>query len=202
MPTANFYHAWNFQENPFSPLPLNADPIGNRLLIGREAELREVSIRLASSGGAVCLDGPVGVGKTSLANIAAYRAQCDYLADRATHALLIPCHHSFQVSNSDTPEEFRLRVLIEVAQTLLSKASEFRLGLDMPGRAGLDAWLNSPLLSQWNLGLPAFNLGGGRQTNESTGYAESGFARTVTTWLEQIFPTDRVGGVVCVLDKH
>lgn len=195
------YNEWNFTDNPFSAMPLAADATGNKLFVGREDELRKIAIRLASSSSAVCLDGLVGVGKTSLANIAAYRAQQAYLSNRRSKPLIVPCRRSFQVSESESPDDFRLRVLTEVAQTLLEKASAYRLGLNMDGSVGLNAWLNSPLLSQWSLGVPVFSAGGGNQANESHGFTNSGFARTVIGWLENIFPEDRSGGIVCVLDN-
>ena len=201
MSSGSFYNSWNFTDNPFSARPLRADPVGNLLFVGREDELRRVGFRLAAGGAAVCLDGPVGVGKTSLANIAAFRAQAAYLENRRTHPLLVPCRHSFQVSNEEGPDQFRLRVLTEVAQTLLEKASAYRLGLSMEGSDGLNSWLNSPLLSQWSVGIPVFSAGGGSQANESSGYQQSGFIKAVTDWLEAIFPEDRNGGVICVLDN-
>lgn len=196
----SFYNRWNFTDNPFSARALKAEPVGDRLFVGRDEELRRVSFRLSAGDSAVCLDGTVGVGKTSLANVAAYRAERAFLADR-TNPLLIPCRESFQISTDETPDEFRLRVLREVAQTLLDKASTYRMGLNMEGREAIDAWLNSPLLSQWSMGVPIFSAGGGSQSNESDGYVRSGFMKTVTGWLENIFPEDRNGGVVCVLDN-
>jgi hypothetical protein len=71
----------------------------------------------------------------------------------------------------------------------------------MEGRANIDSWLNSPLLNQWSVGVPIFSAGAGSQSNESEGYLRSGFMKTVTGWLEGIFPTTRNGAVVCVLDN-
>lgn len=201
MSGGSVFNQWNFTDNPFSAMPLGADLIGNRLFIGRDDELRRIAIRLASSSSAICLDGLVGVGKTSLANIAAFRGQQAYLADRQSKPLIVPCRRSFQVSDSESPEDFRLRVLTEVAQTLLEKAAPYRLDVDMEGSKGLNAWLNSPLLSQWSLGVPVLSVGGGAQANDSNGFTSSGFVRTVINWLENIFPEDRSGGVVCVLDN-
>jgi hypothetical protein len=195
-----FYNRWNFSDNPFSARALKADAIGDQLFVGRDDELKRVSFRLAAGDSAVCLDGAVGVGKTSLANIAAYRAERAHVLDR-TSPLLLPCRESFQVSQSESPDEFRLRVLREVAQTLLDKASAYRMGLNMEGRENIDSWLNSPLHSQWSVGIPVFNVGAGNQANESDGYVRSGFMKTVTTWLESIFPDETNGGVVCVLDN-
>ena len=174
--------------------------MGDRLFVDRGDELRRVGFRLSSGGGAVCLDGPVGVGKTSLANVASYRAMQAYLAN-PKNSLLLPCRQSFQVSSEETADEFRIRVLTEVAQTLLEQASTFRIGLNMEGRDGIDKWLNSPLLTQWSGGVPILSAGFGAQSNESAGYSQSGFARTVIGWLENIFPENETGGVICVLDN-
>lgn len=201
MSSGSFYNNWNFADNPFSARPLRADPLGSSLFVGRDEELRRVGFRLSAGGAAVCLDGPVGVGKTSLANVAAFKAQSAYLANRRTHPLLVPCRNSFQVSSEESSDQFRVRVLTEVAQTLLAKASDYRIGLHMDGSDGLKTWLNSPLLTQWSLGVPIFSAGGGSQPNESSGYQQSGFVKTITDWLENIFPEDRSGGVICVLDN-
>lgn len=198
---SSIYNSWNFTDNPFSAMPLLADSLGDQLFIGRDEELRRVGLRLTSSASAVCLDGMVGVGKTSLANIAAFRALRSYRANSRTSPLIIPCRRPFQVSPTETPDDFRMRVLTEVAQTLLERSSEFRLGLNMEGSVGLNAWLNSPLLRQWSLGVPIFSAGGGAQSNESAGFTSSGFSRTVISWLEAIFPDNQNGGVVCVLDN-
>lgn len=198
---SSYYNDWHFKENPFSPRPLKADSIGSQLLIDRDQELRRIGFRLAAGGAAVCLDGPVGVGKTSLANVAAYRCQQSYLEQPTTNPLLIPCRESFQVSNEETPDQFRLRVLVEVAQTLLEKAATFNVSLQLEGTKGIDTWLNSPLLKQWSIGLPVLSGGGGIQANDSAGYETSGFIKTITSWLSAIFPEDRSGGVVCVLDN-
>lgn len=199
--TTSYYNDWLFRENPFSPRPLRADAIGNQLLIDRDDEVRRIVFRLAAGGAAVCLDGPVGVGKTSLSNVAAYRCQMSYLNDPQRNPLLIPCREAFQVSNDETPDQFRLRVLIEVAQTLLEKAAKFSVSLQIEGARGVDTWLNSPLLKQWSVGLPVLSGGGGVQANESTGYETSGFIKAVSSWLAEIFPEDRSGGIVCVLDN-
>ena len=192
----SIYNSWRFTDNPFSARPLGADSTGNRLFVGRDDELRKVGIRLASGGAAVCLDGPVGVGKTSLANIAAYRAEQKYRSDPDRSPLLVPCRQSFQVSSAESADEFKHRVLTEVAQTLLEKGPS----LEMIGSKSINAWLNSPLLSQWSVG-GTFSIGAGDQPNSSAGFTSSGFLKTVTGWLESIFPEDRAGGIVCVLDN-
>jgi hypothetical protein len=182
-------------------MPLKGNATGSQLLIGREDELRKVLFRLKSGGSSVSLDGPVGVGKTSLANVAAYRAQLDFLTSPNSTPLLIPCRASFQIAKDEAPEDFRFRILTEVAQTLIEQAPNFKLGVSMPNSTALEKWLNSPLLGQVQAQIATIGLGGGLQPNESQGFNSSGFAKLVTGWLESIFPDDQTGGVVCVIDN-
>lgn len=201
MANGSFYKNWNFTDNPFSAMPLKGDSVGSQLLIGRDDQLKAVLFRLKSGGAAVCLDGPVGVGKTSLANVAAYRAELEYFSDFNKSALLIPCRTTFQISKEETPENFRFRILTEVAQTLIQKAPALKLGIRMDGAASLSTWLNQPLLTQLEAQIAGFGIGGGSQTNDTQGFLASGFVKTVTQWLESIFPDDQTGGVICVIDN-
>lgn len=201
MANGSFYQDWSFTDDPFSAMPLKADEVGNKLLIGREEELRKVLFRLKAGGSAVCLDGPIGVGKTSLANVASYRAERDYIYDPNATPLLIPCRTTFQINKDESPDNFRFRILVEVAQTLIEKAPSFRIGIQMEKSTALDKWMNSPLLGQIQAQIPAFGFGKGSQTNDSAGFAASGLIKLVTQWLESIFPDDQTGGIVCVIDN-
>lgn len=201
MANGSFYQNWNFTDNPFSAMPLKGDDVGNKLLIGREDQLRAVLFRLKAGGSAVCLDGPVGVGKTSLANVAAYRAELDCYRDAKSSPLLIPCRTTFQISKDETPENFRFRILTEVAQTLIEKAPAFKKGARLDGSASLAAWLNSARATQLEAQIAGFGVGASASPNESQGYLISGFVKQVTQWLENIFPDDQTGGVICVIDN-
>lgn len=200
MANGSFYQDWGFTDNPFSPMPLGGNAFGNQLLVGREAELRSVLFRLKAGGEAVCLDGPVGVGKTSLANVAAYRAELQHFAEPNASPLILPCRKPFQISKEKSPADLRFEILLEVAQTLIQKAG----GLDRAkfnGSSSLNAWLNNPLMRQIEGQIAGFGLGNGAAPNESQGYADSGFIKQVTDWLESIFPDRSTGGVVCIIDN-
>ena len=201
MANGSFFQDWGFTDNPFSPMPLRGDVFGNQLLVGRNAELRAVLFRLKSGGEAVCLDGPVGVGKTSLANVAAYRAEQEYIESPTSTPLILPCRKPFQISKDESPEALRFRILTEVAQTLIEKAPLFRKRGALDASNSVNIWLNSPVLRQIEGQIAGFGLGGGGQTNDAMGYVESGFIKQVTQWLESIFPDRATGGVVCVIDN-
>jgi hypothetical protein len=90
------YAAIGLIENPFIVHALSADERGKRLLVGRDEELHMVAQRLHKHGKITCLDGHVGVGKTSLVNVAAYECYQAYLRSE-TPQLLIPAVSAFQL---------------------------------------------------------------------------------------------------------
>ncbi|WP_133066240.1 MarR family winged helix-turn-helix transcriptional regulator [Acidovorax kalamii] len=201
MANAGFYKQWGFLDNPFSPMPLSGDAFGSQLLIGRDVELNSVLFRLKSGGEAICLDGPVGVGKTSLANVAAFRAEQDFASDSNANPLLLLCRKPFQISTKQSPEELRFHILTEVAQTLIEKAAFYKSRGSMSSLKGIDSWLNNPMLSQVEGQILGFGLGGSSQPNESQGFRDSGFTKLITQWLETVFPDRTTGGVICVIDN-
>ena len=103
----------------------------------------------------------------------------------------------------DSADSFCTQVFVEVAQTLLDRASEVRtLGIDLHGRSALDAWLNSPQIAHVEIGLKAY-LEVARKTelNESPGFSAHGFENLVRKWLSEVFPARGGGGVVCIIDN-
>lgn len=201
MSSGSFYQDWGFTDNPFSPMPLVGNESGSQLLIGREAELKSVLFRLKAGGEAVCMDGPVGVGKTSLANVAAYRAEQEHIANQKSTPMILPCRKSFQISPKEPPEDLRFRILTEVAQTLIEKANFFKNRGSLNSGSAVNAWLNNPMMKQIEGQIAGFGVGYSSQTNDSQGFRDSGFIKLITQWLESIFPDRATGGVVCIIDN-
>jgi hypothetical protein len=196
------YTTWGFRENPFQPSPLHADSRGERLLVGRDVELGNVKTRLHRHGKVTCIEGEVGVGKTSLVNIAAFQCLNGFTQGKANQ-LLIPCRTPFQLQPKEKVDEFCTRVFVEVAQTLLDQAKRVRgLSLDMSNKEALDAWLNSPRISNIEVGLHAYvEVTRKAELNEGEGFNAHGFQELVQRWLKEIFPAHGSGGVVCVIDN-
>ena len=74
------YASYGLTESPFHVYALGADDRGVRLLVGRDTEISLVAQRLHKHGKITCLDGHVGVGKTSLVNVAAYECFSAFLS--------------------------------------------------------------------------------------------------------------------------
>jgi hypothetical protein len=210
------YAAIGLTENPFLVHALSPDERGKRLLVGRDDEVLLVAQRLHKHGKITCLDGHVGVGKTSLVNVAAFECFQAYLSGD-TPQLLIPSVTSFQLKKDGNVDQFCTEVFQGVAQTLLhyrSYLQDYRTSsIPLPH---LNAWLNSPIVEHLNVagnaglsigmpGVASASLGGGlkatSQVNQSTGFAQSGFDSLVKHWLNEIFAVQGNGGVVCVIDN-
>jgi hypothetical protein len=211
------YASIGLTENPFLVHALSPDERGERLLIGRDDDLQTVALKLHAHGLITCLDGHVGVGKTSLVNVAAFKCLQAYLKGE-TPQLLIPCASSFQLKKDGSVDQFCTEVFQGVAQTLLQYRShlehfEVPKGLSLPH---LDAWLNSPIVEHLNttgglgltVGVPGLaqvsakgDLSSSRQVNQSVGFSQSGFDALVKQWLNQIFSIQGNGGVVCIIDN-
>lgn len=208
------YASIGLVENPFLVQALSPDERGKRLLVGRDAEVGLVAQRLHKHGKITCLDGHVGVGKTSLVNVASYVCFQAYLRGE-TPQLLIPATTSFQLKKDGNVDQFCSEVFQGVAQTLLAHRKQVE-HFDGGTRPHLDAWLNSPIVDHVNaaaqgglsLGAPGIagvSVQGGtstsKQVNQSAGFAQSGFENLVRQWLDEIFARQGNGGVVCVIDN-
>ena len=199
----SIYLDWGFAQNPFDTTALPASEVGRKLLIGRDKELSALVRRLRNPPRIPTLEGANGVGKTSLANVAAFVCYDAYLED-SVGPLLIPCRRAFQLAADNDVDDFVTDVLMEVAQTLITE----RVRIKDRGRVAsnlktLDKWLNSSRISGWQLSGGLFGFGGGlgksAQANETAGYEKSGFRREVIQALTDIFGAGE--GVVCIIDN-
>lgn len=210
------YAALGLQENPFKIHALGASEVGKRLLVGRDEQVKLVAQRLHKHGKITCLDGHVGVGKTSLVNVATYNCFQAFLSGKTTQ-LLVPLSESFQLGKDDNVNDFCDRVFRKVANGLLAHREELKeYTLSGSNLEHVNAWLNSPIIEQINgslggsvtLGVPLVasatinTLGAtSKQANTSAGFSQEGFEQLVRKWLNEIFSIQGNGGVVCVIDN-
>lgn len=200
---------WNelgFSDNPYSPRPITADELGENLLVGRDKELKRLTTYLRSSGTHPTLEGPNGVGKTSLVSVAGFRLKQDFIDNKHQQAL-IPISEPFQLTGEDSAASFKRRVFFRVAQTLIENHEILRQrGYDVPDVESVDKWLNSPIFN--NLGggvniaaVAGVNASKGTSLNNGAGFTEDGFASAVSGWLKNCFRTSSAGGFIGVIDN-
>lgn len=67
-----------FTQNIYDHLPITADAVGERLLVGRETELAKLTNRIKGRNAIPTLEGEIGVGKTSIIAVASYRLEKEF----------------------------------------------------------------------------------------------------------------------------
>ncbi|AMC35269.1 MarR family winged helix-turn-helix transcriptional regulator [Janthinobacterium sp. B9-8] len=199
----SIYQEWGFKENPFSVSSLGANEEGKALLVGRDKELKKIKILLSIGEKWTCIDGAIGVGKTSLVNVAVFEQYNEFIANKRG-LLIIPCVESFQLSEDISIYDFRRQVLLAVAQTLLLKRCDLSFHTQyfhFSNIDSLDNWLNKPSFSNKGLGLGPISASGGETPNESIGFSENGIEKIIESWLRELFPNGNDGAIVCVIDN-
>lgn len=199
---------WNdlgFSDNPYSARPISPDDIGAQLLVGRDEELARLIKYLRSADTHPTLEGPNGVGKTSLVAVAGF-SLLEQFRDGKSNQALIPLPTPFQLTPDDSLESFRRRVLFAVAQQFINANALLKeRGLNVPDSDSVAKWLNSPVMGGIGFGATAAGFGGSAQTsttaNTSAGFSEAGFAATIRQWLTECFPSSAAGGFICVIDN-
>jgi len=198
----SIWPAFGFSANPYSQDTLAADETGDQLLVGRDNESYELQRLIGTEGSFPTLEGPIGVGKSSLLEVTAYRMRQACLAAKQGE-LYIPAVARFQpASDLDALEAEIYRV---IAQTLIRYASDFEdAGLFRPNVTELNKWLNASKYSSWQGGGGALGFeasaGGGEEGNTGEGYTKSGFPTAIRNLLMSAFGEQR-GGIVCILDN-
>lgn len=194
------YAKWGFNSSPFQTTSLPPSELGEKLLVGRDAELASLIRKISSAPKLATIEGLNGVGKTSVVNIAGYRLYREHI-DTGKGPLYIPCRKIFQLNPNQDVQSFVDTVLMEVAQTLIDKAVELKNRVGGVKTASIDRWLNSPQLTTYQGGVWVVQGGMQSETNTSAGFERSGFRKAVFSWLEQVFPAPEGGGIVCTIDN-
>ncbi|MFF4473942.1 hypothetical protein ACFYZ3_30870 [Streptomyces sp. NPDC001599] len=198
----DFWQGLGFGSNPYvvKPLPSNAD--GRELLVGRNVELRSLLRRIEEGDTHVVLEGPNGVGKTSLVAVAAWVAS-DRFRRRETTQLYLSLPEALQIK--EDASEFISDCYFAVARAFLDNEEVLkRAGRKVPKTKDIKAWLEAPVLKGRGLTISSPFGGGGltgsAAANGSAGFSNAGFRATIRTWLRDAFP-EGTGGLVGVIDN-
>lgn len=197
------YDIWTslgFEGNPYDQAFLSGTEEGAALFCGRQVELVRTQLGIGSGGSHVAIEGEAGVGKTSLARVAAFDMLQHGLID-TNGSLFVPVEAAMQLGPN--PAEFELEVWRNIANTLLQRQAQLRrANLHVPELAGLESWLNSPtVLTGGSANVLGFGGGATSTVNTSSGFGQSGFISLVRRELSRTFPSSAAGGVVCILDN-
>lgn len=202
----DLWEQFGFRENPYGTTPIPGDAEGERLLVGRDTEQRRLARRITSGATHPTMEGQNGVGKTSLVAVTAYGLAQDF-REGSTRQLLLPVGRTFQLDSSSTASDFIREVFFEVCQTIITHHELLNSwGRDrLPSLDSVRTWLNSPVVTSRGGGASLAGFGAsvteGNVANTSAGFNDSGFRTTVRAWLNELFPTRRDGGFVCVIDN-
>lgn len=193
---------YGFDGNPYSQKTLPATAEGAALLAGRDDLLADAMERIASDSASPTFEGPVGAGKTSLLNVAAYKL-LEASTDARARELWLPAVGTIQIRLDG--DEFEAEVYRIVLQTLIQHADKFEyVGLKAPNLGALEHWLTKPEYKSWQAGggVPILNLsgGGGHEPNTSEGFAKGGLPAAIRQVLADAYDGNP-GGVVCILDN-
>lgn len=194
----DIYKKWGFRENFLSHHPLGADEKGRNLIAGRDNDITKLKNRIKQGGSGICIDGPVGSGKTSLANVASYSCMLDYIKHPKDNPIIITCDKQLQLDRK-TDEQIKREVFLNLAQTLIKNKELIKS--KFPEISKINQWINTPLFFSIESQFLGFGAGKGDTPNESVGFIESGFPERVMQILESIFPDNDSGGIVYIIDN-
>jgi hypothetical protein len=176
---AALWEELGFTTSPYATDPVPPTEVGERLLVGRGTELRQLRMLLSGAATHPTIEGANGVGKTSLVAVAGYQSRRAY-DQGETSQLLIPLGQRFQITPGETVDVFLRRLYFALAQAFIEHRKELATR-DVPDTDEVHQWLNSPVFHSRGAGGSALGFGASGQSGESpnTGdaFLEGGFKK-------------------------
>ncbi|MGW7436298.1 hypothetical protein [Streptomyces sp. NPDC054849] len=191
---------------PYDTEPIPATTQGEGLLVGREAEIAGLITRLQSSTRHPTVEGPFGVGKTSLISVACYRLEKAFRSGEASVNSLIPLDEPIELSPDITLETFQRKLFYKVADGFRTHRDRLEAtGRRVPKQKDVEHWMLEPVSRTRAGGLSSpiggLTMGTGRSHSGSAAYSEFGFPRAMRASLESCFPSRAHGGFIAVVDN-
>lgn len=192
---------FGFTENPYNHRPIPPNDIGERLLVGRGAEIATIMRRITAGSSCPTLEGPNGVGKTSLVAVATFKLLQRFL-NGSMSACYIPTERFFQISAETNLSEFKQEVYRYALLSLHERRDDLlRRGLNLGNTAALFNWLTAVRYASGGGSIGPISIDVGVSPNETDGFSENGFVFAVQRLIDEAFPNSGSGGIVCVLDN-
>jgi hypothetical protein len=202
--SGDFWLQLGFRQSPYATDPLPGDEEGENLLVGRESELAALMHAIVFGTGHASIDGPNGVGKTSLVAVSTQRLRRRQLKDDIA-ARFYPLKRPINVTRGVESSALLQAAYLEIAQSLLRIREDLGPSLSRDKLHQLEEWLNAPQQHTTGGGATVLGFGGsgsrGTSLNTTRGFEASGLPGLVLDILEEQFPTRRSGGLVAVLEN-
>lgn len=197
------YRLLGFASDPFSNKALRGDAEGEKLIVDRENEVNKIIRRIQESDKVPTLEGPNGVGKTSIINIALHRA---FMQSQSSvdEPMFLPCRCPFQISREKGIEDFLDEFYLQVALTLIDSAEILRAPpgyTKAPIEQSIQNYIKSPIIRNFTGSILGNGIGLGATPNTGKGWERVGFRAAIDGWLRLLFPTSETGAIVCVIDN-
>jgi hypothetical protein len=195
--------ALGFSRNPYDTEPVPPSDDGDFLLVGRDAEVADLTARLTAGSTIPVLVGANGVGKTSIVSVAAYRLSRARSDDGPRYLVL---DEPLQLSSAQTLDRFVRDAYYRIAKVLLDEPELLaRRGVKKGQVKALRRWLRDPDARQRSFGVSTPFGGGSLQTggtpSNSEGFKGAGMQMMVDEWLDRCFAESTSGGIVCLIDN-
>lgn len=193
----NWLSEFGFKKNPYDTMALSSSEEGNQLLVGRDDEANFLTQQLTSSSMIPLLYGENGVGKSSIANVVAYRLNQEYnQGDKRYFFLKLRSIQGTQLSDL---KEFERSIYQEIIYLLLDNKKFLRERRIK----------NSEIAKVDKLTRQMGNIGGGAGLGFASinidyvpnSSAENYLPSIARKWLEKCFSGHYSGGIICVIDN-
>ena len=191
----NWLSKFGFWKSPYSTKPLSAEE-GDKLLVGREKEVRILTQRLTASSRIPILVGDNGVGKTSIANVVAFRLSKEYKTGDQRYFVLDL--NRIRNTHLSDPEVFERYLYYEIIFLLLHQ-KEFLKQRGISDQEFNEVYyLTHKMVSNEDqVAIGVIGVEGG-QPNP---FKESYLFKMIREWLSKCFCKPYSGGIICVIDN-
>lgn len=200
-----------YRSTPYSTEQIPTDDNGEGLLVGRQSELNAIHRKFVDGVQLVALEGNFGVGKSSLAAVAAHQASKWH--EESTDHFFLPAIGTspLELREEYTFADFEKQVYYRIAAAILKIADRLTAdGYELNRLEDFRAWLQQPAALSWSVGIGAslaavaganLNVGKGRTFNSASGFSDAGVIELINGWIAEIFSNRKASGVICVLDN-